>query len=218
MDKLFGSGIFHPGTSLPSSPGPPSPRRRKKNKQECKVEAKCLAQEQLQKEWEHPSLRIRREPSYTETNPLSPNVEYFLTNPYGAGSSTSVYRDPVPINESDEEVEPPPVSPLLSNFTWGLLPLPPVPPEDLEELSSEEEIDRTQAMDTIMTELQLQAIVMAAIRAVNGDERNLKPPNKKCSLAKPKTLQTLYKNANLGSKFTLPHTPMQSKRCSTPFL
>src|SRR6266581_5526851 len=34
-------------------------------------------------------------------------------------------------------------------------------------------------MDTIMTELQLQAIVMAAIRAVNGDERNLKTHKQK---------------------------------------
>jgi len=119
-----------------------------------------------------------------ETNPLSPKVEYFSTNPYGAGSSTSstsVYRDPETFRESDEEVEPPPLSPLLANLEQRLLPLPPVLPENQEEeLSSDEEIDRTQAntqaMGAQMTEPQLQAIVTAAIRAVNGDERNLKTP------------------------------------------
>ena len=40
-------------------------------------------------------------------------------------------------------------------------------------------VDRTQAMGTIITEPQLQAIVTAAIRAVNGDERNLKTPKQK---------------------------------------
>src|SRR6266568_6661858 len=143
MDKLFGSGIFRPGTSLPSSPGLPSPGRRKKDRKQRKDEAKHLAREKLQEERGRPSSsRICREPSYTETNPPSPNVEYFSTNPYSAGSSTSVYRDPLPLRESDEEIEPPPLSPLLTNVTQRLLPLPPVPPENQEEPSSEEEIDR----------------------------------------------------------------------------
>src|SRR6266568_9162008 len=121
-----------------------------------------------------------------ETTPLSPKVEYFSINPYSAGSSTSVYRDPETFRESDEEVEPPPLSPLLTNIERRLLPLPPISPKDQEkELSSDEEIDRTntqtnvQAMGAQMTEPQLQAIVTAAIQAVNGDERNLKTPEQK---------------------------------------
>src|SRR5438309_11223991 len=107
MDKLFGSGIFRPGTSLPSSPGPLSPGRRKRDRKQRKDEAEHLAREKLQEERGHPSSsRIRREPSYTETNPPSPKVEYFSINPYGAGSSTSVYRNPETFRESDEEVEP----------------------------------------------------------------------------------------------------------------
>ena len=122
-----------------------------------------------------------------KTNPPSPKVEYFSTNPYSAGSRTSIYRDLIPLRESDEEIKPPLLSPLLTNVTQRLLPLPPVSPKEKEESSSEEEIDRTktntqtnvQAMGTIITEPQLQAIVMAAIRAVNGDERNLKTPEQK---------------------------------------
>src|SRR5438445_2216457 len=168
MDKLFGSGIFRPGTSLPSSPGPPSPGRRKRDRKQHKDEAERLAREKLQEERGHPSSsRIRREPSYMETNPPSPKVEYFSINPYGAGSSTSIYRNPETFRESDEEVEPPPLSPLLSNLKHRLLPLPPVFPDNQEEeLSSDEEIDRTQAMGTQITELQLQAIVTATIKAV----------------------------------------------------
>ena len=173
MDKLFGLGLFHPGTSLPPSPGLPSSRRRKKNRQQRKNKAERLAREKLQEERGCPSSsQLRQEPSNLETIPPSPEVEYFLTNPYGAESSTSVYRDPLPLRESDEEIEPPPLSPLLANLEQRLLPLPPVLPDNQEEeLSSEEEIDRTQAhtqtntqaMGTQMTEPQLQAIVTAAI-------------------------------------------------------
>ena len=97
-----------------------------------------------------------------------------------------------------------------------LLLLPPVPPE---ELSTSTETNNTQAnMGTLITEAQLQAIVIAAIRTANGDKKNLKTLNKMCSLAKLKILQTFYKNANLGSKFSPPHTSMQPKRFSMPFL
>src|SRR5438270_5380526 len=137
-----------------------------------------------------------------ETNPPSPNIEYFLTNPYGAGSSTSVYRDPLPLRESDEEIEPPPLSPLLSNVTQRLLPLPPVLSKDKEESSSEEEIDRTQAntqaMGTAMTEPQLQAIVTAAIRAVNGDERNLKTPEQKLFSGQAEDLANFIQECELS--------------------
>src|SRR6266702_7054789 len=131
MDKLFGSGLFRPETSLPSSPGPPSPGRRKRDRKQHKDEAECLTREKLQEERGHPSSsQIRREPSYTETNPPSPKVEYFLTNPYVAESSTSIYRDPETFRESDEEVEPPPLSPLLTNIKHRLLPLSPVLPDN----------------------------------------------------------------------------------------
>src|SRR6266568_3251863 len=110
MDKLFGLGIFRPGTSLPSSPGLPSPGRRKRDRKQHKEEAERLAREKLQEERGCPSSsRIRREPSYTETNPPSLKVEYFSINPYSAGSSTSVYRNPETFRESDEEVKPPPL-------------------------------------------------------------------------------------------------------------
>jgi len=111
-----------------------------------------------------------------ETIPMLPDVEYFSTNPYGAGSSTSVYRETQPIDESDKEIKPPPTSPLLSNFMKTLLPLPPVPPK---EPTTNTETDRIQAMGTLITEAQLQAIVMAAIRTANRDEKNLKTPKQK---------------------------------------
>ncbi len=107
---------------------------------------------------------------------MLPDVEYFSTNPYGAGSSTSVYRETQPIDESDKEIKPPPTSPLLSNFMKTLLPLPPVPPK---EPTTNTETDRIQAMGTLITEAQLQAIVMAAIRTANRDEKNLKTPKQK---------------------------------------
>ncbi len=180
MDKLFGSGLFRPGTSLPPSPGLPSPGRSKKNRQQHKDEAERLAREKLQEERGCPSSsQIYQEPSYMETNPLSPIVEYFSTNPYSAGSRTSIYRDLIPLRESDEEIKPPLLSPLLTNVTQRLLPLPPVPLEIKDKSSSEEEIDRTLAMGTLMTEPQLQAIVMEAIRAVNGDERYFKTSKQK---------------------------------------
>src|SRR6266702_8352478 len=206
MDKLFGSGIFRPGTSLPSSPGPPSPEKRKRDRKQCKDKAERLAREKLIEERGRPSSsRIRREPSYMETNPPSPKVEYFSTNPYGAGSSTSIYRNPETFRESDEEIELPPLSPLLTNVEHRLLPLPPVLPENQEEeLSSDEEIDRTQAntqaMGAQMTEPQLQAIVTAAIRAVNGDERNLKTPEQKPFSGRAEDLANFVQECELRFK------------------
>ena len=55
-------------------------------------------------------------------------------------------------------------------------------------------------MDTIMTELQLQAIVMAAIRAVNGDERNLKTHKQKVFSGQAEDLANFIQECKLRFK------------------
>ena len=55
-------------------------------------------------------------------------------------------------------------------------------------------------MGTIITEPQLQAIVTAAIRAVNGDERNLKTPKQKPFSGQAKDLTNFIQECKLRFK------------------
>ena len=92
----------------------------------------------------------------------STKVEYFLTNPYTAESRTSVYKETQPISELDKEIEPPKThtSPLLSDFTTKYLP-PPHPPSDSS--TSTEVTTITAIIGAVLTDVQLQAIITAAM-------------------------------------------------------
>ena len=121
---------------------------------------------------------------------MAVGANYFLTNPYEAGSSTGVHHTPSIQEEPHKyyepeqipEVEPTFTSPLLPDFKtlYGLLP-PKTPSNNsttTEEAPQPSEVQNI-TMAHALTDVQLQAIVTAAIRAVNGDEKNLKTQEQK---------------------------------------
>jgi len=132
---------------------------------------------------------LSREPSVHETGTSAVSADYF-SNPYEAGSSTGVYHTPSIQEESQEynepeqehtpEVEPTFTSPLLPDFSLNYK-LPPKTPS--RSSTTTEEAQQPSAVQNTMahaiTDQQLQAIMTAAIRAVNGDEKNLKTPEQK---------------------------------------
>jgi len=132
---------------------------------------------------------LSREPSLHESQ-SAVGADYFSTNPYEAGSSTGVHHTPSIQEESQEYYEPEPeqIPEVEPTFTSPLLPdfqsyygLPPKTPSNnsttTEEAPQPSEVQNTMAY--ALTDVQLQAIVTAAIRAVNGDEKNLKTPEQK---------------------------------------
>jgi len=85
-----------------------------------------------------------------------------------------------PEQEHIPEVEPTFTSPLLPNFSLNYK-LPPKTPSN-NSTATEEAQQPTEVQNTMahaITDQQLQAIMTAAIRAVNGDEKNLKTPEQK---------------------------------------
>ena len=178
----FAQGLFEPGAPLPPSPG----KSRKKEKKKHNEEAERLAREWFLAERGRPPP-ISQEPSLHKSSHSAVGADYFSTNPYEAGSSTGVYQTPSIQEESHELYEPEqrePIfaSPLLPNFQERYRLSPPKTPsnnstttEEAQQLSTTQNIIMAHAL----TDVQLQVIVTAAIRAVNGDEKNLKTPEQK---------------------------------------
>jgi len=225
MDGLrnFAQGLFEPRAPLPPSPG----KQKKKDKQKRREEAERLAREKFLAKWGCPPP-LSQEPSLQEASTSAVRADYFSTNLYEAGSSTGVYQTPSIQEESNEYYEPKPepipeveltfTSPLLPDFSlnYGLLPETPS-----NNSTTTEEAQQPSEVQSIMahalTDIQLQAIMTAAIQAVNGDEKNLKPQNRNSSLYELKTSQTSCKNAISGSQSSQLPILVQQRRSSMPY-
>jgi len=72
-----------------------------------------------------------------------------------------------------------------------------------------------------MMNVQLRAIITAALKAVTGDKKNLKTPEQKQFSGWVEDianfLQISYKNVIYGSKFSQPHIPQQQRKSFMPY-
>jgi len=151
---------------------------------------------------------LSREPSINEPSQSAVGADYFSTNPHEAGSNTGVFDTPLIQEESHEYYEPITIIPEVKpTFASPLLPLlspslayrePTEPPSDS---STDTKGQQSQTMAHALMDVQLQAIMTAAIRAVNGDEKNLKTPEQKQFLGRAEDLANFLQECDL--RFTV---------------